>query len=213
MPIPTIAGRNCRLPTQPSRCKVGKPRSRHLFTTIEGLPDTDPDAIVVRVRVALDKGDAATAETLLEKGPLDHPELARFRGRIALSRRDGPAALKAYRLAYKADPDHRDSVQGLAQALEMTGDSAAAKPLFEQARRHDALNTLVQRISSPESRKDPTIPPCALACRLQKRSAAPFPEAKALVRTLRSNKTPSTPTPRSALYRLKNPPETPRAAQ
>jgi tetratricopeptide (TPR) repeat protein len=127
------------------------------LSTIEGLPDTDPDAIVVRVRVALDKGDAETAETLLAKGPPDHPELARFRGRIALSKRDGPGALKAYKLAYQADPDHRDSIHGVAQALEMTGDSAAAKPLFELARKHDALNTLVQRISGKEGRADPTI--------------------------------------------------------
>jgi tetratricopeptide (TPR) repeat protein len=135
--------------------QVGK--REEALSEIASLPETDPDAVATRVRVALDKGDAETAEALLAKGPMDHPELARYRGKIALSRRDGPGALKAYRLAYQADPDHRDSVFGLAQALDMTGDAASAKPLFELARKHDALNTLVQRVAAPEGRNDPTI--------------------------------------------------------
>lgn len=175
------------------------------LSTIEGLPDTDPDAIATRVRVALDKGDADTAEALLTKGPLDHPELARYRGRIALSRRDGPAALEAYKRAYRADPDHRDSVLGLAQALEMTGDSAAAKPLFELARKHDALNTLVQRISAPAGRNDPTIRRAlGAACEAIGR----IPEARTWYQ-LAIEENPLDDESQKALYRLQGEPETP----
>ena len=47
-------------------------------------------------------------------------------GKLALARRTVPAAVAAFRAAYKADPDHRDALFGLGQALAMTGETEAA---------------------------------------------------------------------------------------
>lgn len=124
---------------------------------LDSLPESDPDAIVIRVRLALDLGDDRKAEELLAKGPSDHAELARMRGRIALAHRDGPAAVEQFRAAYKADPDHRDGVFGLGQALTLVGDRDAAEPYLKAARDYDALGTLMIRAATEEGRKDPSL--------------------------------------------------------
>lgn len=126
-------------------------------STLAPITDADPDARAVRARIALDRGDDATAEELLAGGAPGHAELARMRGRLALARRDGPAAVKHFQAALAADPDHRDAVFGLGQALAMAGDPAAAAPYIAAARDHDALGTLMQRASTPEGRKDPEL--------------------------------------------------------
>jgi tetratricopeptide (TPR) repeat protein len=126
-------------------------------TLLEALPKSDPDAIVVRARLALDRNDDQTLEAVLEAGPEDHAELARLRGRLALARQDGPAALKAFRAAYKAEPDHRDALAGLGQALTMTGDPKSAAPFIAAARDHDQFATLMQRAATPTGRNDPEL--------------------------------------------------------
>lgn len=121
---------------------------------LEALPRTDPEAVVVRARLALDRNDDQALEEVLKDGPEDHPELARLRGRLALARRDVPAALKHFRAAYKAEPDHRDAVAGLGQALSLSGDAAAAAPYLAAAKEHDHFATLMQRAATDAGRKD-----------------------------------------------------------
>ena len=124
---------------------------------LEPLPKSDPDAIVIRARIALDRNDDQALEAALAEGPDNHAELARLRGRLALARRDGAGALEHFRAAYKADPDHRDAIAGLGQALAMTGDPAAAAPFQALARDHDQLGTLMQRAANVASKKDPEL--------------------------------------------------------
>ncbi|MHB1560775.1 MAG: tetratricopeptide repeat protein, partial [Isosphaeraceae bacterium] len=52
-------------------------------TTLKTLAADDPEAIAGRARIALDRGDAEAAGTLLAAGPADDPALARLRGRLA----------------------------------------------------------------------------------------------------------------------------------
>jgi tetratricopeptide (TPR) repeat protein len=132
-------------------------RFSEVESVLAPLGPNDPDARAVRARVALDRGDDQAAEALLAEGPADHPELARMRGRLALARRDGPAAVKHFRAAYALDPDDRDMVFGLGQALIMVGDTAAAAPYVEKSHAFDALGTLMQRASTPEGRRDPNL--------------------------------------------------------
>ena len=77
------------------------------------LPEADPDARAVRARIALDRGEDRLAGSLLDGEPIDHLDLALLRGRLVLARHDAASAVKHFRAAYDADPDHRDAVFGL----------------------------------------------------------------------------------------------------
>ena len=90
---------------------------------IASLPDSDLDALAVRVMLAVDRHQQDEAERMLASGPPDYPPLARIRGRLALARRDAEAAVRNFRIAQADDPLNRDTVLGLANALTMLGDA------------------------------------------------------------------------------------------
>ncbi|WP_435009232.1 tetratricopeptide repeat protein [Tundrisphaera lichenicola] len=118
------------------------------------LPDSDPDARAARVRIALDRGDPARAEELLEAGPSDHLGLALLRGRLALVQNRGDEAVRQFRIAFAKAPNLRESVLGLGQALQTTGDQAAATPILEEARKHEQLGSLIQKAAVQANRSD-----------------------------------------------------------
>jgi tetratricopeptide (TPR) repeat protein len=121
-------------------------------SALEPLPESDAEARMLRAEIALDRGDDRAAAALLAGGPEDHPGLARLRGRTALARHDGPAALDHYRIAAAADRDDRDTLFGLAAALVLTGNEAEAAPLLAAARAHDHLSALIQRAAGTAGR-------------------------------------------------------------
>ncbi|MCA1684710.1 MAG: tetratricopeptide repeat protein [Planctomycetia bacterium] len=164
------------------------------------LAASDPDARAVRARLALDRGDERAAEALLSEGPEDHPELARLRGRFAMARRDGPAAVKHFRAAYKAEPDYRDTLFGLGQALTMVGDAAAAAPFLAAARDLDAFGSVLQRAAGTSGRDDPKLLlDLGAACEKARR----YPEARAWYH-LAVDANPLNPEAQKALFRLKD---------
>jgi tetratricopeptide (TPR) repeat protein len=126
-------------------------------STVAGLEQQDPQVLVIRIRVALDTQNEPQATRLLALGRSDDPELARFRGRLALWRRDASAALREFRVAYAADPENRDTIYGLLNALVMVGDQEAAQPLRQVAGKLDRLNALIQRAGTTQGRKDPNL--------------------------------------------------------
>jgi tetratricopeptide (TPR) repeat protein len=128
------------------------PRVRAL---LDALPDSDPDALALRVGLALHEGRLDEAEALLARGPAGHPGLARFRGRLAMLRKDHTAAAEQFRLALASEPYDRVSTSDLAQALALQGDKAAAEPLLARARRLNELYNLVVRVRSPERENQP----------------------------------------------------------
>jgi Flp pilus assembly protein TadD len=111
----------------------------------------------LRARIALDRGDLRAAEAIVAEGPTNHADLARLRGRLALARHDGPAALRHFRAAYDADPDNRDLLLGLANALMMVGNEAEAAAYFKVMRDHDTLGALLQRVPTPGASNDPKL--------------------------------------------------------
>jgi tetratricopeptide (TPR) repeat protein len=126
-------------------------------SALDPLPQPDAEARIARARIALDRGETATAEALL--GPVsgagEYPALAMFRGRLALIRGDAPAAVLQFRLALKAAPEDRDAQAGLGQALLLTGDPEAARPYTQAAHDRDRLEWLVQGARSGRRRNDP----------------------------------------------------------
>jgi len=126
-------------------------------TIIKPLPDSDLDALAIRVMVAIDRHQDEKAEQLLAAGPASDPGLAKLRGRLALARRDAPTALRCFQLAYSHAPDDRDALLGLVNALTMIGDDKSAAPLREIAKNFELINSLVQRAAMPNERKNPKL--------------------------------------------------------
>ncbi|MFO0891798.1 MAG: hypothetical protein U0790_22000 [Isosphaeraceae bacterium] len=121
------------------------------------LPGSDPDALAIRVEIALDRHRADEAERLLDSSDSRAPRLARLRGRMALARRDAAAALRWFRLA-EADPvENRDVLFGLVNALDLLGDAPAAAAARVRARDLDRLNTLIERAAVRGARTDPAL--------------------------------------------------------
>ncbi len=165
---------------------------------LSALPDSDPDATALRVSIALDRGDQARAESLLADGPPGHPALSRFRGTLALTRRDPMAAARHFRLALAAEPNDRTALFGLATALKISGAPAEAEPYFEAARRIDHLGTLVERIVRKDSLDEPGMPArMGEACE----AAGRLSEARAWYRAAIA-RDPLDETSQRALYRI-----------
>jgi tetratricopeptide (TPR) repeat protein len=123
-------------------------------SALESLPSDDNEANSLRLEIALDRNDNERARDLLSRAAPDDPAVARVRGRQALAGRDGAAAVRLFRIAYTADPTHRDTVFGLLSAYELQGDRKDAEPLRERARNLDRLNTLILRAAKPAASKD-----------------------------------------------------------
>ena len=126
-------------------------------TAIAPLPDSDLDALAIRVMLAIDRHQDDKAEQLLASGPAGDPTLAKLRGRLALARRDAPSALRCFQVAYAHAPDDRDALLGLVNALTMVGDDKSAAPLRETAKNFELLNSLVQRAAIPNERENPRL--------------------------------------------------------
>ena len=126
-------------------------------TAIAPLPDSDLDALAIRVMLAIDRHQDEKAEQLLVSVPAGDPTLAKLRGRLALARRDAPSAVRCFQLAYTHAPDDRDALLGLANALTMIGDGKSAAPLREVAKNFELINSLVQRAAMPGERQNPRL--------------------------------------------------------
>jgi len=163
------------------------------------LGESDLEAQAIRVRLAIDRGEPAAAQAILASSPVDHPELAELRGELALIRRDGPTAVVEFRRALAAQPDDRRCLNGLAQALRVSGQDQAAQPLFTAVQRHDALIDLVRRAAEMTHRDDLELL-CALGAACEALQLVPEARAwydLALARDPLNSKT------QIALYRLR----------
>jgi len=121
------------------------------------LPDSDLDALAIRVMLAIDRHQDDKAEQLLASGPASDPRLAKLRGRLALARRDAKSAVRCFQIAYAHAPEDRDSLLGLLNALTMSGDDKSAAPLRETAKNCELVNSLVQRAALPGARDNPKL--------------------------------------------------------
>ncbi len=176
-------------------------RSEEAAAILAPLPDSDPEARVERVLLAMGRGDFAASEALLAGGPADHPGLARLRGQLALRSRDGKEAARQFRIALAADPTDRVALQGLGTALGSLGRADEARGYLEAARRHDALWPLVARAATDEGERDPRLPhQLGVACAAIGRTL----EARAWLR-LAVSRDPGDQEGQKALYRLEHP--------
>jgi tetratricopeptide (TPR) repeat protein len=129
-------------------------------TVLAPLPDSDPEARVLRARDALDRNQPDEAQALL--GPADAPtdDVATLvlRAQIALRRRDADAAITALREAERRDPGDREVLQNLALALTLHGDREQAEAYGQRAGRLRDLSALLDLAKLGPRSDDPGIP-------------------------------------------------------
>ncbi|QDV34821.1 tetratricopeptide repeat protein [Tautonia plasticadhaerens] len=125
---------------------------------LDPLPADSPEVRERRAALAIERGDIPEAERLLADAPEDHAGMARLRGTLALRRRDAEAALRHFRAAEALEPDHRETIFGLARAYTLAGDLERARPYQEMARTYEDFSTLLQFAATPDGQADPELP-------------------------------------------------------
>ncbi len=125
-------------------------QSSRVSQLLSSFPPQDADALALRIAQALFENRLDDAESFLSQGPGDHPTIARYRGRLALIRRDLGSAVIAFRQALSAEPYDRVSTFELGQALALKGDSANADIYLTRARRLNEVYNLVNQVRSPD---------------------------------------------------------------
>jgi tetratricopeptide (TPR) repeat protein len=127
----------------------------NVLRLLDALPKTDPDALALRVSLALHLGRLDEARSLLDSGPTQHPALAQFRGRLAMLRNDPAAAVEHFRLALSDQPYDRVSISELARALILAGQPTEAEAYAARARRLDEVYKLIIQIRSADRESVP----------------------------------------------------------
>lgn len=95
-----------------------------------------PPALVLKARLARQRGDFGGAARLLElarEGAHDHPQWHSERGYLALSSGDGDAAVQAFEALVERLPNYADGHFNLAQSLQLQGRIEAAIVHLERA--------------------------------------------------------------------------------
>jgi tetratricopeptide (TPR) repeat protein len=107
------------------------------------LPDPDPDARILRARIALDRLRLEEVRSLLDQGLVEHAGLALLRGELAVRMNDPATAARQFHIALRADPTNREAVQGLSIVLQKLGQAESAACYRKQAThwRHLAVSS------------------------------------------------------------------------
>jgi Flp pilus assembly protein TadD len=115
------------------------------------LGDSDPDALALRARIALDRGEPEEAARLLAGSSTSHAGLSRLRGLLALSRSDARAAVRELVRAYRMEPDDRQTIVSLGVALTLLGDAEGARRFQVAVERRRAYDAIASRLASPDA--------------------------------------------------------------
>jgi tetratricopeptide (TPR) repeat protein len=119
------------------------------------LPDSDPDARVLRARIALSRLRLDEFRSFLDRGPTEHLGLALLRGQLAVRVHDPATAARQFRTAMRLDPTNREALQGLSLVLQQLGQAGQAahyRRRVEHCRNLTAL--LEQARDSAQGRRD-----------------------------------------------------------
>jgi tetratricopeptide (TPR) repeat protein len=162
------------------------------------LPCDDGDALALRCRVLLERGDVAGAERVAVSGRDGHVALECLRGELALSRRDWAAAARHFQRALDIEPDRRAALSGMGLAIRQSDGPASARPFLEAARTRDILNQRLEGAAKDWGRDHPKVlQDLGAACE----AAGRFAEARAWYR-LAIGRDPLDFRTQQALYRL-----------
>jgi tetratricopeptide (TPR) repeat protein len=125
----------------------------YIVRILEPLPNSDPDALALRINLFFNLGRFEEAESLLAGAPSGHARISRMRGEMALRRHELDAAIRHFKDALSAEPYDRVSPMQLAQALRLKGDEPAAATYLDMVKRLNRVYTAINQMHSLK-RKD-----------------------------------------------------------
>jgi tetratricopeptide (TPR) repeat protein len=164
------------------------------------LPDKDPDARLLRARIALHRVRLDEVRSLLDHGPADHVGLALLRGQLAVRMNDPPNADRQFRIALRLDPNNHEALEGLSLVLKQWGDLREAASIQKQADQWRHLRTLLQKSKTFDIRTDKSLlTQIGEACE----ALGQTPEARAWYR-LALREDPLDPAVQKSLYRVRD---------
>jgi tetratricopeptide (TPR) repeat protein len=164
------------------------------------LPDSDPDAQVLRAHIALLRMRVDEVRSLLDRGPPDHVGLALLRGRLAVWMNDPSTADRQFRIALRLDPNNHQALEGLSLVLKQRGDPPAAASIQKQADQWRHLRSLLQKSKTFDIRTDKSLLiQIGEACE----ALGQIPEARAWYR-LALAEDPLDPAVQKSLYRVRD---------
>ena len=134
---------------------------------LKPLPDSDIEALGIRVRIALKRSRLEEARAMLAGNPAEHRVLCRLRGQLAIKDRDLKKAIEQFQCALRLDPFNLEVALGLAGAYRQAGDPKQEQAYRDLATRLRALNDLMkeQFQNIVQGKVDPTMPKrLAAAC-------------------------------------------------
>jgi tetratricopeptide (TPR) repeat protein len=123
---------------------------------LRSAPESDPEARVLKSRIALARMRLEEVRSLLDKGPSDHVGLALLRGQLAVRSNDPTTAASQFRLALELDPDNREALEGLTTAFKQLGKREEAAAAQKQADLWRAITRLLQKSKTLDDRYDKT---------------------------------------------------------
>jgi tetratricopeptide (TPR) repeat protein len=163
------------------------------------LPDSDPDALVLRARIALNRTRLDEVRSILDRGPTEHVDLAMLRGQFAVALKDPATAARQFREALRLDPTNREALEGLSAVLKQLGDREGAAAAQKRAEEWRRLTNLLQKAHVLHIRDKALFTQLGETCE----ALGQFPEARAWYR-LALDQDPLDPAVQKSLYRVRD---------
>ena len=164
------------------------------------LPRSDPEAAALLIESRFEHGRIDEAITMLEATSVEHPQIARMRGRVCLLRGDFKGTIRHLKNALTNEPYDRVAVSELGRALLLSGDKAAAESYLARAQSLDALYNLLNRVAKPDRENEASdLRQCGRACE----SAGLIDEARGWYQ-LAISRDPLDAEAQQGLHRLRN---------
>ena len=104
------------------------------------------ELLAKRLELLLDQQDLEQVQKSLEKIPLNEPNVATLRGRLAMSNGDTKSALKFFELSEEFESGKREVIANLGQALIQAGDQKKGKIYLQKAGQIDKLNNMLLQL-------------------------------------------------------------------
>ena len=113
---------------------------------LEQSPVDRIELLAKRLELLLDQQDLEQVQKSLEKIPLNEPNVATLRGRLAMSNGDTKSALKFFELSEEFESGKREVIANLGQALIQAGDQKKGKIYLQKAGQIDKLNNMLLQL-------------------------------------------------------------------
>jgi tetratricopeptide (TPR) repeat protein len=109
------------------------------------LPGSDPEARVLRARIALARMRLDDLRSILKQGPEDYAGLALLRGYLAVRRNELTVASRQFHIVLRLDSENLEALEALSPVLTKLGDAEGAAVIQQQLDKWRRLRSLLQQ--------------------------------------------------------------------